>query len=108
VDENTLEEGALKFKPLTHPELTNAMHVVRVVPAALLPVNHFEPWVFTTMRNPQDPSSFNHQSSHLSTGRKYHYVDERPTNYNSIHTPVLLLVHGFPDFWCVLNNLMGK
>ena len=60
------------------------------------------------MENPQDPGLFNHRSSHLSTGRKYHYVDEKPANYDSVHTPVLLLVHGFPDFWCVLNGLMGR
>lgn len=35
----------------------------------------------------------------LSTGRKYHYVDQLPNNYNPNKNLTLLLVHGFPDLW---------
>jgi pimeloyl-ACP methyl ester carboxylesterase len=46
-----------------------------------------------------DPQSFNHRTELLSTGRKYHFVDQIPTNYDSETTPTLLCVHGFPDLW---------
>ncbi|KAI3616671.1 epoxide hydrolase [Moniliophthora roreri] len=49
--------------------------------------------------NPQDPSSFNHRTERLKTGRKYHFIDQKPQNYNSKRTPTLLCIHGFPDFW---------
>ena len=49
--------------------------------------------------DPSDPASFNHKSVTLSTGRKYHYIDQLPTNYNRDRNLTLLLVHGFPDLW---------
>ncbi|KAJ3771140.1 epoxide hydrolase [Lentinula raphanica] len=48
--------------------------------------------------NPSDPSSFSHRTEKLSTGRKYHFVDQLPLNYSQ-GTPTLLCVHGFPDCW---------
>ena len=51
---------------------------------------------------PLDPAnldSFNHQSTKLSTGRTYHYVDQLPVNYDANRTVTLLLIHGFPDLW---------
>ncbi|KAK7060346.1 hypothetical protein VNI00_001111 [Paramarasmius palmivorus] len=49
--------------------------------------------------NPQDPSSFNHRTESLKTGRKYHFIDQKPQAYNPRRTPTLLCIHGFPDFW---------
>jgi len=49
--------------------------------------------------DPSDPESFNHNSVTLNTGRKYHYVDQLPENYNPNQNLTLLLVHGFPDLW---------
>jgi soluble epoxide hydrolase/lipid-phosphate phosphatase len=51
--------------------------------------------------NPANLDSFNHQSTRLSTGRTYHYVDELPTDYDADKTITLLLMHGFPDLWYV-------
>lgn len=48
---------------------------------------------------PSNPASFNHRTERLSTGRTYHFVDQRPANYNPIQTPTLLCAHGFPDLW---------
>lgn len=45
-----------------------------------------------------DPDSFNHREAHLSTGRTYHFVDQKPRNFSE-KTPTLLCVHGFPDLW---------
>ncbi|KAF9226901.1 alpha/beta-hydrolase [Gyrodon lividus] len=44
-----------------------------------------------------DPESFNHCRGKLSTGRNYHYIDQRPRNDN--FAPTLLCLHGFPDLW---------
>jgi len=53
----------------------------------------------TMSPNPSNLDSFNHQSTELSTGRTYHYVDQLPANYDADKTVTLLLVHGFPDLW---------
>jgi len=49
--------------------------------------------------DPSKPESFNHRTEKLSTGRKYHFVDQIPENYNPETNITLLLVHGFPDLW---------
>ena len=49
--------------------------------------------------NPLNLDSFNHQSTRLSTGRTYHYVDQLPANYNANKSLTLLLLHGFPELW---------
>ncbi|KAG8843554.1 hypothetical protein FRB96_003917 [Tulasnella sp. 330] len=49
--------------------------------------------------DPSDPSSFNLQHIKLANGRKYRYCDQTPTDYVHGKTPVLLLMHGFPEFW---------
>ncbi|KAG8979644.1 hypothetical protein FRB93_010001 [Tulasnella sp. JGI-2019a] len=49
--------------------------------------------------DPVDPSSFNLQNIRLVNGRNYHYCDQTPTQYVHGETPVLLLMHGFPEFW---------
>lgn len=46
-----------------------------------------------------DPLSFNHRTELLSTGRKYHFIDQLPVGYSPEYTPTLLCVHGFPDLW---------
>lgn len=51
--------------------------------------------------NPSNLDSFNHQSTKLSTGRTYHYIDQLPADYDASKTVTLLLVHGFPDLWYV-------
>jgi soluble epoxide hydrolase/lipid-phosphate phosphatase len=51
--------------------------------------------------DPANPQSFNHRTEALSTGRNYHFVDQKPENYDAEKTVTLLLVHGFPDLWCV-------
>ncbi|KDQ08874.1 hypothetical protein BOTBODRAFT_37572 [Botryobasidium botryosum FD-172 SS1] len=48
--------------------------------------------------DPQEPASFNHRVEKLSTGRSYHFIDQKPGNFCS-ETPTLFLVHGFPDLW---------
>ncbi|KAI0057544.1 alpha/beta-hydrolase [Artomyces pyxidatus] len=48
--------------------------------------------------DPSDPSSFHHRKEHLSTGRTYHFVDQKPAGYNA-STLTILCVHGFPDIW---------
>ncbi|KAL4076407.1 Alpha/Beta hydrolase protein [Scleroderma yunnanense] len=45
-----------------------------------------------------DPASFQHCEARLSTGRTYHFVDQKPQNYSN-ETQTLLCVHGFPDLW---------
>ncbi|KAJ4479160.1 epoxide hydrolase [Lentinula aciculospora] len=45
------------------------------------------------------PSSFNHRTEFLCTGRKYHFVDQSPADYKKGQTPTLVCVHGFPDCW---------
>jgi len=54
--------------------------------------------------DPTNLDSFNHQSTKLSTGRTYHYVDQLPANYDANKTVTLLLVHGFPDLWASWKN----
>ena len=49
--------------------------------------------------DPSAPESFKHNSVTLNTGRKYHYVDQLPENYDPNNNITLLLVHGFPDLW---------
>ncbi|OBZ70334.1 Bifunctional epoxide hydrolase 2 [Grifola frondosa] len=49
--------------------------------------------------DPANPSSFNHRSELLSTGRRYHFVDQIPSTYDATSTVTLLCVHGFPDLW---------
>ncbi|KAH9983558.1 alpha/beta-hydrolase [Russula compacta] len=53
--------------------------------------------------NPADPASFNHRTERLTTGRTYHFVDERPANYSDYQSatavPTILCIHGFPDIW---------
>ncbi|KAH7923650.1 alpha/beta-hydrolase [Leucogyrophana mollusca] len=48
--------------------------------------------------NPIDPNNFNHRTERLSTGRTYHFIDERPSHYDGTR-PTLLCLHGFPDLW---------
>ncbi|KIY73882.1 alpha/beta-hydrolase [Cylindrobasidium torrendii FP15055 ss-10] len=50
--------------------------------------------------DPADPSTFNHKTARLPSGRTYHYVDEftGPEKCRE-STPVLLCLHGFPDSW---------
>ncbi|KAI0252063.1 alpha/beta-hydrolase [Lactifluus subvellereus] len=52
--------------------------------------------------NPTDPASFNHRTERLSTGRTYHFIDEKPANYpddSSPSIPTIVCIHGFPDLW---------
>ena len=51
--------------------------------------------------DPAKPASFNHRTELLSTGRKYHFVDQLPANYDPAATTTLVCIHGFPDFWWV-------
>ncbi|KDQ08647.1 hypothetical protein BOTBODRAFT_37801 [Botryobasidium botryosum FD-172 SS1] len=57
--------------------------------------------------NPTDPSSFYHRTELLSTGYTYHFVDQKPDDYNPKTTPTLLLLHGFPDFWYGWRHQIG-
>lgn len=50
------------------------------------------------MMDPSDPSSFNLRNVTLSTGRHYRFCDEQPAAYVHGETPVLILLHGFPEF----------
>ncbi|KAG8871203.1 hypothetical protein FRB97_008905, partial [Tulasnella sp. 331] len=49
--------------------------------------------------DPLNPASFNLQKIKLPTGRTYEYCDQTPTDYRHGETPVLLLIHGFPELW---------
>ncbi|TFY54888.1 hypothetical protein EVG20_g9527 [Dentipellis fragilis] len=49
--------------------------------------------------NPPDPTSFAHRTERLSTGRTYHFVDQKPSDYDPETTRTILCVHGFPDCW---------
>ncbi|KAI0353087.1 alpha/beta-hydrolase [Trametes cingulata] len=49
--------------------------------------------------DPANPASFNHRSELLSTGRRYHFVDQIPADYDPATTKTLLCMHGFPDLW---------
>ncbi|EIW61636.1 alpha/beta-hydrolase [Trametes versicolor FP-101664 SS1] len=49
--------------------------------------------------DPANPASFNHRTELLSTGRRYHFVDQLPTNYDPAINKTLVCIHGFPDFW---------
>ncbi|KAI0751045.1 alpha/beta-hydrolase [Daedaleopsis nitida] len=49
--------------------------------------------------DPANPASFNHRYEFLSTGRRYHFVDQLPANYDPATTKTLLCIHGFPDLW---------
>jgi hypothetical protein len=56
----------------------------------------------TPTMNPSDPSTFTHRLEILSTNRRYHFVDQKPQNYDPAKITTLLLVHGFPDLgWYV-------
>ncbi|KZO98136.1 alpha/beta-hydrolase [Calocera viscosa TUFC12733] len=57
--------------------------------------------------DPSDPTSFNHRTEVLPTGRTYHFVDQLPARYNHGDTPVLLLLHGFPDLWYGWRHQIG-
>lgn len=61
--------------------------------------------------DPTNPESFNHRIELLSTGRKYHFVDQKPEGYGA-STTTLLLVHGWPDTWYVnslsIESLQGS
>ncbi|KAF8607513.1 alpha/beta-hydrolase [Ceratobasidium sp. AG-I] len=46
-----------------------------------------------------DPKNVNHRYEELSTGRKYHFIDQFPAGDHGPNSPTLLLVHGFPDCW---------
>ncbi|TRM67920.1 Alpha/Beta hydrolase protein [Schizophyllum amplum] len=50
------------------------------------------------------PANFDHRHAILSTGRKYHFVDQVPVKYEHGRTPTLLCVHGFPDLWYGWRN----
>lgn len=43
------------------------------------------------------PDDFTHSQARLSTGRTYHYIDQRPRN--SAFETTLLCIHGLPDLW---------
>ncbi|KAG9002804.1 hypothetical protein FRB94_004750 [Tulasnella sp. JGI-2019a] len=49
--------------------------------------------------DPLEPSSFHQRDIKLANGRQYHICDEQPHGYQHGTTPVLLLIHGFPEFW---------
>ncbi|KAI0638423.1 alpha/beta-hydrolase [Trametes polyzona] len=49
--------------------------------------------------DPANPASFNHRTELLSTGRRYHFVDQLPANYDPATSKTLICIHGFPDFW---------
>ena len=51
--------------------------------------------------DPANPASFNHRTELLSTGRRYHFVDQLPTNYDPATTTTIVCIHGFPDLWSV-------
>ena len=51
--------------------------------------------------DPTRPESFTHKWSLLATGRRYHYVDEVPHDYDPQQDLTILCIHGFPDFWYV-------
>lgn len=55
--------------------------------------------VLIATMDPKNPDSYNHRTELLSTGKKYHFVDQIPTKYNPTTTPTLLCIHGFPDIW---------
>ncbi|OCH87502.1 alpha/beta-hydrolase [Obba rivulosa] len=57
--------------------------------------------------DPANPSSFNHRTELLSTGRRYHFVDQIPDNFDAAATETLLLVHGFPDCWYGWRHQIG-
>lgn len=52
--------------------------------------------------DPLSPASFNHRDIKLTNGRQYHICDEEPEGYIYGTTPVLLLIHGFPEL-CELH-----
>jgi len=56
--------------------------------------------------DPLNPSSFNHRTERLTTGRTYHFVDQVPPGYNR-DTPTVLLIHGFPDLWYGWRHQIG-
>jgi len=49
--------------------------------------------------DPLHPESFDHRYITLANHRKYHLCDQKPNDYVHGETPVLLLIHGFPEFW---------
>ncbi|KAF8260615.1 alpha/beta-hydrolase [Lactarius quietus] len=54
--------------------------------------------------DPTNPASFNHRTERLSTGRTYHFIDQKPDSNpgSASHATTLrtiLCVHGFPDIW---------
>ncbi|KAG8868569.1 hypothetical protein FRB97_002182 [Tulasnella sp. 331] len=49
--------------------------------------------------DPLDPASFNLETVKLATGRLYECCDQIPSHYVHDETPVLLLLHGFPELW---------
>lgn len=55
--------------------------------------------------NPSDPGTFDHRLEKLPTGRSYHFVDQKPQNYEHGKTITLLLVHGFPDLGWYVHNI---
>ncbi|KAF8313269.1 alpha/beta-hydrolase [Clavulina sp. PMI_390] len=56
--------------------------------------------------DPQDPNSFHSRTERLSTGRTYHFIDEKPAGYTK-ETPTILALHGFPDRWYGWRNQIG-
>ncbi|KAF9645124.1 alpha/beta-hydrolase [Thelephora ganbajun] len=57
--------------------------------------------------DPMRPESFTHKCSLLSTGRRYHYVDEVPHEYDPQQDSTILCIHGFPDFWAGWKYQIG-
>ncbi|KAG9036580.1 hypothetical protein FRB95_008414 [Tulasnella sp. JGI-2019a] len=57
--------------------------------------------------DPLDPSSFNLKDITLHTGRKYEYCDQTPSEYNEGKTPILVLLHGFPESWYDWRHQIG-
>ncbi|KAG8876263.1 hypothetical protein FRB97_004305 [Tulasnella sp. 331] len=54
-----------------------------------------------------EPTSFNQRDIKLANGRKYHLCDELPECYEHGKTPVLLCIHGFPEYWYEWRYLIG-
>jgi soluble epoxide hydrolase/lipid-phosphate phosphatase len=43
--------------------------------------------------------AFNHRSLLLSSGRTYHFIDQKPDLFDPNQTSTLLCLHGLPDSW---------
>ncbi|KAG8843569.1 hypothetical protein FRB96_003894 [Tulasnella sp. 330] len=57
--------------------------------------------------DPQNPASFNLRKVKLPTGRTYEYCDQIPASYEHGETPILFLIHGFPELWYDWRHQIG-